>query len=693
MIDEKVDAVVICATTYEFDAINRALDNATKWKRKEKIGTRTYELKRIAGTGPNAGLTIALVSPNEIGRLPAAIVARDLLYHFLKRPDYVILCGIAAANPAAQYQLGDVVLPSFIKDYAEQKRSEGEFKLRARHYNVDGWLHSEAVEHGRTNWYQEVPQDVIEMTREMHETLRWPPKCHHKLGMACGDYVLDDKNLVDDILGRLSASSNLPVTAVEMESTAIARGIEPNDGNAPKFIVIKAISDFAFGKQDSAQPYARVTAAYFLRGFLIKLADSKFVHKSHDQPASAPRLVLGPSPHTQDMLSNFPLAYAAQWRDRTIDGAIEILRCSRPSAPYGGFSREQVICNFDNNLEWPDYFGELTRQQIDALTVGLLGDSEKNIPGWLKEKGGKPGRIRVLRMPPTPPVDDRSTIDLKFANSDYFTVRTITELSRIDRQHGCAFLKQAFPERWAAPQTRFSKTCVPYHVSAQAIITCRTPDQSRFLLLASVNAAHTTLTSGWVATMAEQMWAPDRSSPGEPWWAEPAKPYLVKITPISSRAGDKHINDTLERGLSEEFGLNFKEDILGEPLLLLAAIEEDMYFVTFIYVVTVNLSLASLYEKWYYSEDNAEAGVLAAYQLTGMSSSGEELNGARRLADVMARDTFDGGPYLLPTAQPAGSAIGPWHVSSRLRMFALGMHLWPNKFQQLVGPPEIGRRE
>jgi len=184
--------------------------------------------------------------------------------------------------------------------------------------------------------------------------------------------------------------------------------------------------------------------------------------------------------------------------------------------------------------------------------------------------------------------------------------------------------------------------------------------------------------------MSEQMWAPDRIVDGEPWWTEGAKPFMHVVRPAETRTGDMHLEETLSRGLSEEFGIDVQKDLHHEPLLMLAAIEEDMYVVTFVYVVTASLSLETLYRKWDTAVDRDEIALLAAYQLTGENLVGEQLVGPERLATLMASDHFDAGPHLLPSALEKAQISGPWHPTSRLRMYALGMHLWPTDFPRLV---------
>ena len=220
MIDEKLDFIVICATEYERDEVVRALTVVTEWTRNKRLGGRMYNIMRIAGQKPESGITIGLSSPNEIGRLPSAILARDIIFTFLELPSCVILSGIAAAAPNSEYQLGDLIIPETIYDYAEQKHSEGGFKVRARTFNLRTSIRSQAIEFARTEWFKQVPEDTVRYAKQTNQQIRVPAQCHDKLGLACGDYVLDNESLVKEILHRLSANQTYAVKAVDMESSS-----------------------------------------------------------------------------------------------------------------------------------------------------------------------------------------------------------------------------------------------------------------------------------------------------------------------------------------------------------------------------------------------------------------------------------------------------------------------------------------
>jgi hypothetical protein len=539
-----------------------------------------------------------------------------------------------------------------------------------------------------TPWHERIGNQLRNAIERSIKRLRWPPIGYTDLTLACGDYVLDDKEMVEQILNELSETRRHKVRAIEMESTGIARSLNSVLAEGAQLTVIKSISDFAFGKTDSAQPGAQLIAAAFVRALLLSMMRIKGRKESAADPSDGNADIiasLSPRPEILRMLSAYPPELARAWRATAIDGAFEIFSCAQASNKYGGYRRSQILCEV-LDVEWPVDFGGLNEVQLSGLETGIIGSRDGSGLGWLNSQRGTPNRIRVLLEPPEPAVLDRGTISLRLGNSDYFSVRTVTELSRRDFQGLKPNFGELFPERWAEPQHRFSNRCVPYHVSAQAVLIVR-PDKrpdARYLLLASNNPAGLSIAQGWGATMAEQMWASGRSQRGEPWWEAPLSDRRLLYRQPETREGDPHINETLARGLREEFQINVDKDCYQEPLLLSVAIEQDMYFVTFIYFVEVKLALEDVYQRWNTAPDKQEMGLLAAYQLTGRCGDGTMMDGARRLAELVAVDEFDAGPHLLPSGVEDARLKRRWHVSSKLRMYACGMHLWPREFSRYV---------
>jgi hypothetical protein len=400
------------------------------------------------------------------------------------------------------------------------------------------------------------------------------------------------------------------------------------------------------------------------------------------QPVRAePIAILSPNRTIQKMLARLPPALAEQWRQTAIDGAMEVFSCPDGSGSYGGLEFEQIICDATNK-EWPQDFGGLPLAKSQDLATALVGDEQLNTPGWLTQKG-KPGRIRVLVGPIDPPNLDRPYIHMRVGNSDYFTPRTVSELEKLNREGKGPDLFAIFPESWAKPGSDFTTGCIPYHVSVQGIVLCRTADEADYLLLGNVNPQNPSITHGWGATMAEQMWAPDPTSRVTQWWKTFALKKISNLPIPPKRNGDPDLRENLRRGLHEELGIVMDRDTLHSPRLLSVAIE-DNFFITFIFLVIVGLELDEVYRNWKSAPDRNELGLMAAVQLTGFDGNGAALDGPQQLANLMSREMFDAGPHLLPSARVENEIVGKWHCSSRLRMYAAGMHLWPEEFKHYV---------
>ncbi|MEI7997050.1 MAG: hypothetical protein WCH01_19315, partial [Methylococcaceae bacterium] len=365
---------------------------------------------------------------------------------------------------------------------------------------------------------------------------------------------------------------------------------------------------------------------------------------------------------------------------------VEVLSCPRVNNPYGGFKREAIHCKL-TLIEWPNDV-DMTDQwsRLNKLALGLTGDRSKGVDGWLERASqvANPGRIRFLSEVPAQPVLDRTELHLSFGNSDYFTMRTIQEACKAARESrlgGIAF-SDIFSSRWGANEKPFPANCVPYHVSAQGILICTDPiTHYEYLILANLNPQSKTLVHGWGATMAEQMWAPEPPTGLDPWWLHYVKKNRIKFGDRDVRDGDRHISDTLRRGLQEEFGLE-DNDYSSDPLLLNVSLEQDMYFLAFIFFVRVSMTPMQLYDKWRNAPDHKEMNALAAYQIAGYDKDLNKVDGPRALASLLSQEQFNAAPWLLP--EPVDYPVMNWHLSSKMRIYLAGMHMWYKDFEKYI---------
>ena len=686
--DIKADIVVITALKKEFDALKVKFRELNEDKVRKTIGIRNYYIIDFESPDKQSSVKVAFVCAEGKGRVSAALAARDAISDLT--PKYIILVGIAAAYPqGGRLQKGDVVIAERVVDYEIQKiMPERRIQWQPRDFESFPDFVRIAKDVASQEWYEDINAEIKELApEEYHDSRAYIVK------VACGDKVIADSETRDDLL-RTLGKPGPSLDVIEMESAGICHAIYQTPGEkAPGFIMIKGICDFAdYDKNDQAQKFAAKVAGVFLHRFL-----STFLERNKEnylrgekririEPSRQPSVYLGPSENALRMFEDYPQKLCGGWREMMIDGAIEILHCQKSKNIYGGFERNKIRCECDDDKEWPrDADLDDRGIRIRELAKGLIGIDE-NIEGWLKDRRATPNRIRILLKAPVDPVLDRPELVLHFGNSDYFTVRTVTEISQREREGALGGLKLSdiFPARWAEKGKTFPKNCVPYHVSAQGVLVCREPDtHKKYLILASTNPRGRTLVYGWIATMAEQMWAPEPTSSFTPWWYDFTKKLGIKPEPREERQGDIHIQDTLIRGLKEEFGLVAGVHYPPDPKLLNVCLEEDMYFITFIFFVQVDLSLAELYEHWVNAPDHREFDLLAAYQIEGLDEDGNGINGPERIAKLLAQDKFDGGCYLIknPTESPI---VWPWHTTSRMRIYVAAYHMWGERIREYV---------
>ena len=357
-----------------------------------------------------------------------------------------------------------------------------------------------------------------------------------------------------------------------------------------------------------------------------------------------------------------------------IDGAVELYTFPDQGNRYGGVDSRHVTVNVTDH-EW----SELALRALSPEKLAVLG-TELNT--WVGTRKRKPNRIRYLVAPPKQIVLDNTEFQMTIGNSDYFTMRTVTELSRKSHlSSNGGPIAEVFDSWWAKPGRDFDATTVPYHISALGVLFITDPNTDiRYLILTLPDSRRTPLVAGWNASFAEQMWAPSASIGSKPWWSRFAKNLNID-NPIE-RTGDRHIWSTVTRGLHEELGIS-ETDLSSEPRLVMACMEQDMHFIGFVFVLQARLTLDEFQKRRLGSPDS-EIGTVAAYPVDGPTPKGGQYDASVQLAKLLEFDEFDGGPFLVPS--PGSSLKSGWHISSRLRIHAAARHIEGNRFQDYVQP-------
>ena len=74
---------------------------------------------------------------------------------------------------------------------------------------------------------------------------------------------------------------------------------------------------------------------------------------------------------------------------------------------------------------------------------------------------------------------------------------------------------------------------------------------------------------------------------------------------------------------------------------------------------------------------------LAAYQIVGHDKDHNKVDGPRALASLLSQEQFNAAPWLLP--EPVNYPVtGGWHLSSRIRIYLAGMHMWYKDFERYI---------
>jgi nucleoside phosphorylase len=605
-------------------------------------------------------------------------------------PDLIILTGIAAARPESQYWFGDVTIAKSILDYGEQKytvktdesgKQALQIEYRSKPYSSWSDIRRFLPNEFDSTWYLGIDEGVKRTSKTSGgKFYRWPPS-YHFVTVASGDFLVNSGEKAKAILNKLSENRQEEVDVLEMEAGGIGAAIERLEYK-PKLLCIKGISDFADEKKDTLQPYAANSAAVFIRTLIKSMAiysETPSIQKKKNIIAT-----LNPNPGWENILSKFPYDNRIKFKSNIVDGALEVLSCPSEKGPYGGIRPPKIKCEI-SDFEWPyDVHIENKGEWLKKLSAGLVGDKTRGIIGWLEKsrQGAKPNRIRILLdVPRQPTLDDRS-LYFKFGNSDYFNYRAVHSLS-FQSKNSEDYFSQIFPLRWSQPETPLPGNCAPYHVSAQGIIICKDPiTQYEYLILSLTNPGTDTAVKGWEATMSEQMWAPAPNRSLRYWWEDFILDRGFDIDNPTDREGDTDITKTLIRGLKEEFKLEQRDFLLNPPLLGIL-LEQDLYFLAFIYLVYVFLSPQDLYSKRMQAKDRDEIGGLAAYQFSGHDDTGKLLNGANKLAELIQNDKFSGSKFLVGITEKELEAK-PWHPTSRMRIYMAGCHLYRSEFDDLV---------
>lgn len=250
-IKEVVDCGIIVAVENEMDAVLRC---GLSWEEIDNKPDSVIYYHAITKTGKK----IVLAQQQQKGLVAAAVLTEKLLEKF--NPSLICMVGITAGREG-EVKLGDIIVASESWDYGCGKIKAGKDKDEII---LEPEIHQIAIDTKlQTLFMRKYNKDLYDIRskwnegngREITEDIKL-----HIGALASGAAVIQN----EDIVTKFILPHNRKLLGLDMETYAVYYAAQ-NAINSPKFLSIKAVSDYANkDKNDDYQKYAAFISIQFL---------------------------------------------------------------------------------------------------------------------------------------------------------------------------------------------------------------------------------------------------------------------------------------------------------------------------------------------------------------------------------------------------------------------------------------------
>lgn len=258
--------LIVSALEKELKPVLEALDSPFKPKTTEVIGGREYYLFEISQTR-----TVICTSFFALGQINAALAVKDAINHF--GISKVILTGICAGIDR-EMKFGDIIISDQIVDYELAKLEPNDVQVRWNVYRSDFALLQGLKAFQSDRWFTYLKRVFI-------EAKYIKPDVYAGIVLSGNKVIANEKEILR------FKQTWAKALAVEMEASGIAAALYQMN-NAPSFIMVKAICDFADPqKNDDWQEYAAYASALFVIDYIFSEGASMPID-ARLKPASNP---------------------------------------------------------------------------------------------------------------------------------------------------------------------------------------------------------------------------------------------------------------------------------------------------------------------------------------------------------------------------------------------------------------------
>ena len=261
--ERHVDCAIITAVSVEFEEVKKCNLN---WKEISIENDPTcYYMADIEDS--DHSITVILAQQEQMGLVAAAELTTKLIVNF--NPRLVAMVGIAAGCEG-EVELGDILIASESWDYGSGKIIQNE----KNEYTMLFDPHQVRINSTIKQFFNKEFRDKLYEIRNRWNDCYGDKKSKDisiRIGpVVSGAAVIQNGNLVKEYI----LPQSRKVIGLDMETYAVYHASEVTKMNAPFFVSMKAVSDYANkDKNDGFQKYGAFVTANFLFAVLTDLLD------------------------------------------------------------------------------------------------------------------------------------------------------------------------------------------------------------------------------------------------------------------------------------------------------------------------------------------------------------------------------------------------------------------------------------
>ena len=258
--------LIISALEKELQPILEAIDSPFKPRNMDEVDGRKYFIYEVS-----AMLTVICTSFLGMGQINAALAVKDAVNHY--GVSKVILTGICGGIDR-EMKYGDIIISDQIVDYELAKIKSDDVQVRWNVYRSDFELVQSMRMFKSDSWSSYLKQV-------------FPDSKYKKPSVYSGIVLSGNKVIANYEEIKRFKKTWVKALAVEMEASGIAAALYQME-NAPSFVMVKAICDFADSeKNDDWQEYAAYASAIFVLNYIFTESAS-LSKKMIRKPVSSP---------------------------------------------------------------------------------------------------------------------------------------------------------------------------------------------------------------------------------------------------------------------------------------------------------------------------------------------------------------------------------------------------------------------